>query len=130
MTMNNPLASVLSHILNCERVGKAEAFVRPGSKMIQNVLQILQDERMIGETEVFEDKRGNSLRVHLLGNINKCGVISPRFSVKKDSFERYEKRYLPSQDFGIIIVLTSQGMMTQKQAKEKGIGGRLLAYCY
>ncbi len=130
MTMNNPLASVLSHILNCERVGKKEAIVRPGSKIIINTLEILKDEMMLGETEVFEDKRGNSLKVNLLGNINKCGVISPRFSVKKGSFERYEKRYLPAEDFGIIIVLTSQGMMTQKKAKEKGIGGRLLAYCY
>ncbi|MFW6383527.1 MAG: 30S ribosomal protein S8 [Nanoarchaeota archaeon] len=130
MTMNNPLAAVLSHIQNCERVGKTETIVRPGSKLIRNVLDILNNERMIGETEILEDKRGNSLKVYLIGKINKCGVISPRFSVRKDSFERFEKQYLPAEDFGVIIVLTSQGMMTHREAKEKGIGARLLAYCY
>lgn len=128
--MNNPLAAVLSHIQNCERVGKTETVVRPGSKLIRNALEILNTERMIGGTELYEDKRGNSLKVHLLGKINKCGVISPRFPVQKDSFEKFEKQYLPAEDFGVIIVLTSQGMMTHREAKEKGIGGRVLAYCY
>ncbi|MFW5990619.1 MAG: 30S ribosomal protein S8 [Nanoarchaeota archaeon] len=130
MTMNNPLAAVLSHILNCERVGKSEATVRPASNMIKGVLDILQDEQMIGEAELIEDGRGDMLKVNLLGHINKCGVITPRFAVRKDNFEKYEKKYLPSRDFGVIIVLTSQGMMTHRKAKEKGIGGRLLAYCY
>lgn len=130
MTMNNPLAAVLSHMLNCERVGKSEVVVRPASKMVKGVLDILKDQHMVGEAELIEDGRGGSLKVHLLGNINKCGVITPRFAVKKDKFERYEKKYLPAQDFGVIIVLTSKGMMTHNEAKEKGIGGRLLAYCY
>lgn len=130
MTMNNPLAAVLSHILNCERVGKSEAVVRPASKMIKGVLDILKDHRMIGEAEFIEDGRGDSLKVNLLGYINKCGVITPRFAIKKDSFEKYEKKYLPSRDFGVLIVLTSKGMMTHTEAKEKGVGGRLLAYCY
>lgn len=130
MTMNNPLAAVLSHVLNCEKVGKNEAIVKPASKMITGVLDILQKEGFVGTYDVIENGRGDLVKLSLLGYVNKCGVISPRFAVKKDEFEKYEKRYLPARDFGVLIVLTSQGMMTHKEAKEKAIGGKLVAYCY
>ncbi|MGM5482890.1 MAG: 30S ribosomal protein S8 [Nanobdellota archaeon] len=130
MAMNNPLAAVLSHVLNCERVGKREVLVRPASKMIKKVLEIFKDQHMIGESELVDEARGGTLKVNLLGNINKCGVITPRFSVRKNNFENYEKKYLPSKDFGVLVVLTSKGVMTHKEAKEKEVGGRLLAYCY
>ena len=66
----------------------------------------------------------------LEGNINKCGVIKPRHAVKKDEFEKFEKRYLPAKNFGILILTTPEGIMTHHDAKERGIGGRLLAYMY
>ncbi|MDZ4226799.1 MAG: 30S ribosomal protein S8, partial [Candidatus Pacearchaeota archaeon] len=60
----------------------------------------------------------------------KCGVVKPRFPVKLDEFEKFEKRYLPAKNFGIIIVSTSNGIMTHIEAKEKKLGGRLIAYIY
>ena len=48
----------------------------------------------------------------------------------KDEFEKFEKRYLPAKNFGILIVTTPEGIMTHNEAKERGIGGRLLAYMY
>ena len=62
--------------------------------------------------------------------INKCGVIRPRYNPKKDAYEKFEKRYLPAKDVGIIFVSTTQGIMPHYDAKKKGIGGRLIAYCY
>ena len=59
-----------------------------------------------------------------------CGAIKPRFSVKIREMERYEARYLPAKDFGIIIVSTPSGVMTHKQAKEALTGGKLIAYIY
>jgi len=50
--------------------------------------------------------------------------------VQKGNYEKFEKRYLPAKDFGMIIVSTNQGIMTHIEAKEKGLGGRLLAYVY
>ena len=75
-------------------------------------------------------KRQGQFKVELEGNINKCGVIKPRHAVKKDEFEKFEKRYLPAKNFGILIVTTPEGIMTHYEAKERGIGGRLLAYMY
>ncbi|MBQ5483728.1 MAG: 30S ribosomal protein S8, partial [Candidatus Methanomethylophilus sp.] len=43
---------------------------------------------------------------------------------------KYEARYLPAQDFGVLIFTTTSGVVAQARAKELGIGGKLLAYVY
>lgn len=129
MTLNDPLSNVLSSILNSEKVGKKECTVRPSSKLIKKVLQIMKDNKYIGDFEEFEG-RGGYIKINLLGKINKCSVIKPRFSVKKDQIEKYEKRFLPAKDFGIIIISTNKGLVTHYKVKEKDIGGRLIAYIY
>lgn len=130
MTSNDPLANVLSYVLNYEQVGKKEVVTKDNSKLIRGVLQIMQDNAYIGSYENVEDSKGDFLVINLLGAVNKCGVIKPRFQIGKDEYERYEKRYLPSKDFGFIIVSTNQGLMTHEEAKNKGIGGTLICYCY
>ncbi|HEX32856.1 MAG TPA: 30S ribosomal protein S8, partial [Candidatus Aenigmarchaeota archaeon] len=60
----------------------------------------------------------------------KCGAIKPRFSFSVEDIEKFEKRYLPSKDFGIIVVSTNKGIMTHLEAKQKNLGGILLAYVY
>ncbi len=128
--LNDPLAAALSKILNAERVGKKELVVRPASKMIKKILFIMNEKGFIGSFEEMKDDKGGYLKLNLLGNINKCGVVKPRFSTKKDEFEKWEKRYLPAKDFGLILVSTPRGVMTHYEAKENSIGGKLLAYCY
>jgi|SRR3989338_11546075 len=130
MSMNDPLASVLSKIHNSDKVGKKECIVKPVSKTVKAVLEIMQDNGYLGESKLIEDGKSNIINVSLLGRINKCGVIKPRFSFKKESIEKYEKRYLPAKDFGIIIVSTPKGIMTHLESKEKGYGGRLISYVY
>ena len=84
----------------------------------------------IGSFDLLEDRSGGTLKVNLLGNINKCGVIKPRFSTKYNGYEKWEKRYLPAKDFGILLISTPQGIMIHNSAKEQKTGGKLLAYCY
>jgi len=128
--MNDSLANALSKIMNAENKGKNECFVRPISKLIKGVLDILNKEGYIGEFNEVEDSKGNILQVNLLGKINKVNVIKPKFSVKKDDYKKFEKRYLPSNDFGVLVVSTPSGLKTNKEAKKKGTGGRLIAYAY
>ncbi len=128
--MNDTLASVLSNINNCEKIGKKECIVKPNSKTIRAVLEIMKDRGFIGEFKIIEDGRGDMIQISLLGRINKCGVIKPRFSFKNNDIEKYEKRYLPARDFGLIIVSTHNGFMTHAESKEKGFGGRLISYVY
>ena len=127
---NDPLAAALAKILNAEKVGKREVLIKPASSIIKRILSIMNEQGYVGSFEEVNDGKGGVLKVSLLGNINKCGVIKPRFSTAKHEFEKWEKRYLPAKDFGIIVVSTPQGLVTHYSAKEKNLGGKLIAYCY
>ncbi|HII72684.1 TPA: 30S ribosomal protein S8 [Candidatus Woesearchaeota archaeon] len=130
MSLNDPLSNALSKVLNGETVGKKEIVIKPTSSFIKKVLDILNQEGYVGKYEEVQDGKGNHLKLSLLGNINKCGAIKPRFAVNLDGYEKYEKRFLLAKDFGLLIVSTSKGLMTQYAAKEKRLGGKLVAYCY
>lgn len=130
MVMNDTLSNAMSNIMNASKIGKDHCLIRPVSKIIKAILDIMKDNHYIGDYEVMNNLRGGTYKINLIGSINNCGVIKPRFSVKVDDFEKFEKRYLPAKDFGFLIISTSQGIMTHIQAKEKDIGGRLLAYVY
>jgi len=56
-------------------------------------------------------------------------VISPRFSVKVDEFEKWEKRKLPARGVGLLILTTPKGILDHRKAKELHVGGKLLL-CY
>lgn len=128
--LNDPLANALSCIQNSEKNGEKECLVKPISKIIKKVLIIIKNENYIEDFKIINEGKGGIIKVSLFGNINNCCAIKPRYNVKRINFEKFEKRYLPAKDFGIIIVSTSKGIMTHKESKEKNIGGRLLAYCY
>ena len=127
--LNDPLANALSNITNNEKVRKTECIV-PASKTIGNVLRTLQKYNFIGTFEFIDDGKSGTFKVELLGNINLCGVIKPRYAIKKDGYEEFERRYLPARGFGIIVVSTPNGVMSQHEANEANVGGRLLAYVY
>lgn len=128
--MNDPLAKVLSNIKNYEKLGKSSCTCKPVSNVNRKVLSIMKEHGYIGDFEEIDDGRGGVFKINLLGKINDCGVIKPRFSVTLDDYEKFEKRYLIAKDFGFIVVSTSQGMMTHEESKEKRIGGKLISYCY
>lgn len=128
--MNDPLGNVLSNINNYEKVGKSQVIVKPGSKLVINVLNIIKDNGYIGDFELVKDGRGNLIKVNLLGNINKCGVIKPRFQFKVSDLNKFEKRFLLAREFGFIVVSTSKGLMTHENARKQNLGGKLIAYVY
>ena len=128
--LNDTLANALSLILNHEKIGRKECLVNQSSKIIKSVIGIMNEMGYIGSFTEITTSRGNSLRVNLLGNINKCGAIKPRYSVKKAQYEKFEKRYLPAKDFGVLFISTPQGIMVHSESKKKGLGGKLLAFCY
>ena len=128
--LNDPLANVLSKALNYERLGRAKVELHPAGKLIKRVFGILNEKGYVGAMDEVTPARGGVVTLHLLGAMNKCGVIKPRFSVQRPEFEKFEKRYLPAKGVGVLVVSTPLGLMTHDEAKAKGIGGRLVAYCY
>ncbi len=127
---HNTLADAMSLIKNAERAGKQECIIQPSSKLIGRVLKIMQENNYIGQFEYIEDGRAGLFKVKLTGNINDCGVIKPRYSVKRVDLEKFEARYLPAQDFGVLILTTTHGVLSHNTAKELRTGGKLLAYVY
>ncbi len=130
MAINDALANAMSKIQTYEITSKTEVSIYPLSKTIKKVLDIMNSNNYIGSYNITNTTRGDIMSLNLLGRINNCGVIKPRFNVKKDGFEKFERRYLPAKGFGFLVVSTSKGIMTNEEAKVKGVGGKLLAYIY
>jgi len=128
--LNDPLANALATLKNAERVGKRECIIKPASKLIGRVLKLMQDYGYIEVFEWIDDGKAGMFKVLLKGNINDCNVIKPRYPVKKNQFEEWESRYLPAENFGILILSTNKGIISQYEAKNEEIGGRLLGYVY
>ncbi|NLT37521.1 MAG: 30S ribosomal protein S8 [Methanomassiliicoccus sp.] len=127
---SDPLNDAMSTIKNAASVGKSECMIRPSSKLIGRVLKVMQEHGYINQFEFIEDGKAGVFKVMIQGKINNCGVIKPRYSVQKNDLERFEARYLPAQDFGVLIMTTTAGVVSHTRAKELGVGGKLLAYVY
>jgi len=128
--MMDTLSNGLTTILNNAMRNKRECVISPASKLLGRVLRVMQLSGYIGEFEFVDDGRSGKFRVQLLGRINRCGAVKPRFPVKADEIEIWEKHFLPSREIGILVISTPQGVMSHKEASEKDIGGRLLAFVY
>jgi len=130
LPMLDTLANGLTTIMNNEMRRKRECAINTASKLLGRVLRVMQLNGYIGEFEFVDDGRSGKFRVQLLGRINKCGAIKPRIPVSSKEIENWEKRFLPSRDIGVLVVSTSQGVLSHREVKERKIGGRLLAFVY
>ncbi len=130
MSSNDILANALSKIDNSIKTKKKTCEINPVSKVIKEILKIMKENHYIGDFKEISKMRGGIIEVNLIGGLNKCCVIKPKFPVKVNDFEKFEKRYLPSKGFGYIIISTHKGIMTQEEAFKNNLGGRLIAYFY
>ncbi|MCW4032869.1 MAG: 30S ribosomal protein S8 [Candidatus Bathyarchaeota archaeon] len=130
MTLTDPLANALSNMYNNEERRKNECIISPASKLIGQVLRVMQKNGYIGEFEFIDDGKSGKFRVQLLGRINKCGAIKPRFPVKVDSIEAWERKFLPAREVGVIVMTTPKGVISHKEAINLKTGGRFLAYMF
>ena len=124
------LANAMTNMKNSEMAGKGDCLIKPASKIIRDILKIMQSEGYIGNFEFIDDGKAGMYKVQLKGNINNCKEIKPRYSVPADQITKWERRYLPSRDFGTLIISTPKGIITHKEAQEMRIGGKLLAFVY
>ncbi|MFH2106578.1 MAG: 30S ribosomal protein S8 [Candidatus Micrarchaeota archaeon] len=123
------LADALNTIKTHEMVGQKDCSVK-ATKLIGLVLDVLKTNRYIEAYEKVDNGRGGYFNITLAGRINNCGVIKPRFPVKKMGIPEAEQQYIPGVGVGLLILSTSAGLMTNAEAEQKKIGGRLIAYIY
>ena len=129
MTLNDPISDSLSKINNAVKALNKTIELK-NSKLLVKILDVLKENGYVGSYEIIDDGRQGKITVNLLGTINKCLAIKPRYPVKVEELESFERRFLPAKDFGVLILSTNKGLLTQKQAKELNVGGTLVAFCY
>jgi len=130
MAQQDPVMDALTKLRNAEVASKTEVVLMPASNFLGEILKIAKDNGYIADYKKNDNKGMISFTVNLNGKMNLCKAIKPRYAVRNNEFEKYEKRYLPARDLGLIVVSTPQGLMTHAQAKAKGLGGRLIAFMY
>ena len=130
MVLISVLSDCLKTILNAERAGKRQVMIRPSSKVIIRFLKLMQKRNYIGDFEVVDDRRGGKVVIELLGRINKCGVISPRFDIGVTEYEKVVANLLPSRQFGYIVMTTNIGIIDQEKARRRHVGGKILGFFY
>lgn len=119
------VADALNNIMNSARAGKAHLEIRHHSKLLLSVLAIA---KLKGYIKNYKAE-GTLLKIEI-GKLNACNSIKPRFTVTTSEIDKYISRYLPAKNLGILVISTSQGLITHQTAFEKNIGGSLIAYFY
>jgi len=115
---------------NSESRNLKSCTIWPASNLVGKMMQVLQRYGYIGEFEFIDDGKAGMFKVQLLGRINRSKAVRPRWNVKADDYTEWEKKLLPAYNVGVIIVTTSEGVMSHIEAREKRLGGKLLAYVY
>lgn len=126
----NVLADCLKTIVNAQKKGKKQVIIKPVSKIVIRFLKIMQEKGYVGEFEIIDDHRSKKIVIELIGRINKCNVISPRYDITVTDFEKWSNNILPSRQFGHMVVSTNQGIYTAQECRHRHIGGKIVGFFY
>ena len=118
------ISDALNQIMNAKRVEKTEVEINRFSNVLINLFNMMKQEKHID----FKIE-GTKIIVTIL-KLNECKAIKPRFYVQIKDIDKYLRRFLPSRNFGILVISTNKGLMDQEQAYENNKGGSLIAYFY
>lgn len=127
MSMQDPLADMLTRIRNAQMAGKVSVEM-PASKQKSAVLAVLKDEGYIGEYQVIDEGSKPRLTVELRYYEGKP-VIAELDRASRPGLRSYKgKNELPTvrNGLGVAIVSTSKGVMTERAARAAGVGGEVL----
>lgn len=132
MTMTDPIADMLTRIRNANSV-KHDTVDVPASNIKKEIARILLEEGFIKGYDVIEDEKQGLIRVQLKFGRDGEKVITGIKRISKPGMRVYaDKTQVPKvlNGLGISIISTSQGIVTDRQAREKGIGGEILCYVW
>lgn len=132
MVMTDPIADMLTRIRNANTVGHEKVEI-PGSNMKRAIADILKNEGFIRDAEFIPDNKQGIIRIFLKYGANNERVITGLKRISKPGLRVYAKsteipRVLGG--LGIAVLSTSNGLMTDKEARQKKVGGEVLCYVW
>ena len=132
MVMTDPIADLLTRIRNANLVHHDKVEI-PASKIKRAIVQILKDEGFVKDFDVLADGKQGILRVSLKYGPERDRVITGIKRISKPGLRVYAKKdQLPKVlgGLGVAIISTSQGIMSDKQARKTGLGGEVIAFVW
>ena len=129
--MTDPIADMLTRIRNANQA-KHQSVTMPASRLKLEILNVLKNEGYISEYEKVEDGKQGVIKVTLKYN-NKERVIQGLKKISKPGLRVYAKSSeLPKvlNGLGIAIISTSNGIMTDREARQKKLGGEVIAFVW
>lgn len=132
MVMTDPIADLLTRIHNANMV-RHEKIEVPASNIKKQIAEILKREGFVRDVEYIEDNKQGIIRIFLKYGANNERVITGLKRISKPGLRVYAKtNEVPRvlNGLGIAIVSTSQGVLTDKEARQKQTGGEVLAYVW
>ena len=132
MSMSDPIADFLTRIRNAN-MAQHESVEVPASKMKKDIAEILKNEGFIRDVEYVDDNKQGIIRVFLKYGQDGQRVISGLKRISKPGLRSYVKAdAVPKvlNGLGIAIISTSEGVVTDKVARTKNIGGEVIAYVW
>jgi small subunit ribosomal protein S8 len=132
MVMTDPIADLLTRIRNANMV-RHEKLEVPASNIKKEIAEILKREGFVRDVEYIEDNKQGIIRIFLKYGSNNERVITGLKRISKPGLRVYAKstevpRVL--NGLGVALVSTSQGVVTDKEARSKQVGGEILAYIW
>ena len=132
MTMTDPIADMLSRVRNANNAHH-DTVSMPSSKLKANIAEILKQEGYIADYQVEDARVGKTLSLELKYGPSRQTSIAGLTRVSKPGLRVYAKaNELPQVlgGLGVAIISTSHGLLTDRTANEKGVGGEVLAYVW
>ena len=130
MSMTDPVADMLTRIRNANTAGHADVEI-PASKIKKNIAEILLNEGYIKAYEVVENPPQDIIKITMKYGPEKKRVITGIKRISKPGLKVYAKKdEVPKVlgGLGIAIISTSNGLITDKKARELGVGGEVICY--
>jgi small subunit ribosomal protein S8 len=131
MPVTDPISDLLTRIRNAAKAKKVRVDI-PSSNMKKNLVEILKQQKFIEDYEVLEDKKQNVLRIKLkyfngesaISGLQRISTPGLRVYKPADSLPRV------LNGLGIAVISTSKGLMTDKEAKSKALGGEIVCHIW
>jgi small subunit ribosomal protein S8 len=112
--------------MNAKRIEKRKLVIRQYSKVLLNLFEMMKAN---GHIEYEVDEEYKTVSVEII-KLNECRAVKPRYYVGVDGIDKYLRRFLPSRNFGTLVISTNKGLMSHEDAVANNLGGSVIAYFY